>query len=503
MFSQSNTDVLHSISDSYHSHEKAINNAKLIRENGFPVGVPDDWLDMLDPPQAMAVAELIQDGILGVCLFDEQGSGKTAMSIAAFDILKRNSSIDAMIVVCPKSMAYEWPKDIEKFTNDKYDVVIADGDMNNRHNASLTKFDVLIVGYEALSSIMQVLISKASTRKYLLVADESFFIKNEDAVRSQNIMKLRYACNRCYVLCGTPAPNSPYDLINQVNLADTGYAFSGFKKTNDVVHDSDKISRILEDKSFYIRRLKTEILDEVPDKKFHVYSVPMTGRQRSMYEQARENLELELVNLGNQKFKRNIATYLQKRATLLQICSCPESIDPTYSEIPGKYIELDKILTTLFETKRKVIIWSFFTKSIDALIGRYAPYHPLRIDGSVSSVDRRTAVNSFQNDPSKLLLIANPAAAGAGITLHASYDAIYFSYSNKAADYLQSLDRIHRRGQVSDHVNYYLLVCDGTIEENEIKRLRSKEVSQSQILGDYMPWPTSFDEALAELQGHA
>jgi SNF2 family DNA or RNA helicase len=98
-----------------------------------------------------------------------------------------------------------------------------------------------------------------------------------------------------------------------------------------------------------------------------------------------------------------------------------------------------------------------------------------------------------------MLFVGNPAAAGAGITLHASYDAVYISYSNQAAHYLQSLDRIHRRGQVSEEVNYYLLVCEGTIEESEVKRLRGKEIKQHELLGDVVKWPTSLDEALSEL----
>jgi SNF2 family DNA or RNA helicase len=98
-------------------------------------------------------------------------------------------------------------------------------------------------------------------------------------------------------------------------------------------------------------------------------------------------------------------------------------------------------------------------------------------------------------------LIANPGAAGAGITLHASYDAIYFSYTNQAAHYLQSLDRIHRRGQKSKTVNYYLFVCNNTIEENEVFRLRARELQQHELLGDTIVWPSSLDEALSELSG--
>jgi len=280
--------------------------------SGVPEWFSNKWFEQRDPPQAMAVSELILDDALGVCLFDEQGSGKTVMSIAAFDILKKRGSVDAMIVVCPKSMANEWPKDVERFTGDDYKVTVADGGRDVRRESVLSNFDVLIVGYEGLSSILQNLISKADIKKYLLVADESFFVKNESAARSQTITKLRQYCRKCFVLCGTPAPNSPYDLVNQMNLADLGYAFGNFSKSRSIEDDTALISNILESKASYIRRLKTEILNNVPDKKFHVIRVPMLGRQATMYEKARSSLEIELTSLGNEKFKRNIASYLQK-----------------------------------------------------------------------------------------------------------------------------------------------------------------------------------------------
>jgi SNF2 family DNA or RNA helicase len=163
---------------------------------------------------------------------------------------------------------------------------------------------------------------------------------------------------------------------------------------------------------------------------------------------------------------------------------------------------LDDLLADLIGQGRKVILWSFYRNSLDEIAKRYATYNPVRIDGTVDTAVRRDAVTSFQEDPSRMLFIGNPAAAGAGVTLHAAYDAVYVSYSNQAAHYLQSLDRIHRRGQTAKEVNYYLLVCEGTIEETEVVRLRGKELQQHSLLGDHVPWPSSLDEALEELEGH-
>jgi SNF2 family DNA or RNA helicase len=121
--------------------------------------------------------------------------------------------------------------------------------------------------------------------------------------------------------------------------------------------------------------------------------------------------------------------------------------------------------------KEKVVLWSFYTASIEAAVARFARFNPVRYDGTVSDIAvRREGVRRFQEDDETILFIANPAAAGAGITLHRARLAVYESMSNQAAHYLQSLDRIHRRGQTRD-VEYIVLLCDQTIELAEYARL--------------------------------
>lgn len=501
---EANREEVKAVLDDFERHRLAREQAMRIVESESSGELPERWSEILDPAQASAVAAMTMPGMLGLCLFDEQGTGKTVMSIASFDTLKDADAIDAMIVVCPKSMVGEWPKDIAKFTQDKYKVVIAEGDKRKKYEAGLKDFDVLVTNYEGVDAMLTFLVASSQKTRYLLVVDESYYLKNSESVRSENVGRLRAGCRRCFVLCGTPAPNSAHDLINQFNLADLGYTFGGFSRSRNPADDWVKISELVDMRGLFIRRLKSEVLDHVPEKNFHVIRVELKGRQALMYEKARSELELELRTLNNETFKRRLATYFQRRAALLQICCCPGALDPTFSETPAKCEDLDRLLERLISQGRKVILWSFFKQSLGEMMERYARYNPVRVDGSVtSSSARRAAVKAFQEDPKTMLFIGNPAAAGAGITLHASYDAIYVSYSNQAAHYLQSLDRIHRRGQVSDQVNYYLLVCKDSVEETEIVRLRGKEVRQHDLLCDHIPWPTSLDDALRELSGHA
>lgn len=501
-WSEENHGKIKAILDRFNNHIEARTQALEILDQEAPPFLSINWNNTLDSAQVTAVAAMTTPNLLGLCLFDEQGSGKTVMTISAFDILKQRDEIDAMIVVCPKSMINEWPKDIQRFLGTEYRIEVAEGNQREKYEISLRKFDILVTNYEGIDVMLVSLLATASTYRYLLVVDESYYLKNSEAIRSEKISKLRANCYRCFVLCGTPAPNSAYDLVNQFDLADLGYTFAGFEKSSNPVDDWDKIASLIDTRGMFIRRLKSEVLEHVPEKNFHIIQVELTGKQAQMYELARSELELELRNFSNEKFKRNLASYFQRRSTLLQICSCPSAIDPTMSEPSAKYLVLDNLLSELISQGRKVILWSFYKKSLDELHQRYSQYSPVKVDGSIHSSVRKNAVRLFQEDPNVMLFIGNPAAAGAGITLHAAYDAVYISYSNQAAHYLQSLDRIHRRGQVSEHVNYYLLVCEGTIEETEVIRLREKEVRQHNLLGDHLIWPTSLDDALQELKGH-
>jgi len=123
----------------------------------------------------------------------------------------------------------------------------------------------------------------------------------------------------------------------------------------------------------------------------------------------------------------------------------------------------------------------------------------VRIDGTVSDVEARMdAIRRFQADPGVRLFVGNAGAAGAGITLTAAHHAIYESFSNQAVHYMQSVDRIHRRGQQHD-VTYHVLLAHDTIEEREFDRLLQKEHAGRQLLGDKYEEPMTRARFLEEL----
>lgn len=458
------------------------------------------WPGILDPAQAIAVTAMTTKGLLGLCLFDEQGIGKTVTTLAAFDILRERGETDCFIIVCPVTMMEGWKNEVEKFLPGKYLTKVVVGSSEEKRKVVLSSFDILICNFESVPPLLVILKGVIGARKATLAVDESFNVKNKDAFRSVAIRDLRDFCVKGFVMCGTPAPNSAIDVINQFDIADNGYTFAGFSVPKEEESRVEKINERLVERGAYVRRIKEKVLPLLPSKEFKIVPVHISGRQANLYEQARSKLELSIKNMDNATFRKSLASYFQQRSALLQICACPEAVDPTYSETSGKIIALDKIVEEIVERgNRKLIIWSFYKTSLREILNRYSKYSPVLLDGSSSAAERAESVKKFQSDPSVQICVANPAAAGAGITLHSASDAVYVSFSNQAAHFLQSIDRIHRRGQTASLVSYYLLVCLGSIEETEVKRLRQKELHQNELLGDETKWPNSLDEALAEL----
>lgn len=481
-------------------HRRAVDEANKEFKDLRTDRIPANWSDILDVAQQYAVNAIIHPNLRGACLFDEQGTGKTVMALSAFDILYSSKIVEQAIIVSPKSMLGGWDKDIRKFTGDKYSIGIVEGNTEHKRRVVEHKNTITIVNYEGIASVLVPLKASARQLRTMLIVDESYYAKNPATLRAELLSELRPHCLTCLVLCGTPAPRSPYDIISQVDLADNRFAFGTFSKSSSEDNDRERVAEILRTRALAIRRLKQDVIADVPEKNFQIIRVSLVGRQRYMYEKARDEFIVELRSLDNKTFKKHLATYFQKRTTLLEICAVPRMVDPLFAAESAKLQKLVELVNSLAIEHRKVLIWTCYRDSVSEIAEALSQYHPLIIDGSITSGNQRAeSVERFQSDPNALVMIANPAAAGAGITLHASYDAIYYSYTNQAAHYLQSLDRIHRRGQKAKTVNYYMMICDGTIEEHEVRRLRQREMSQHDLLGDVVEWPESLDKALAEL----
>jgi SNF2 family DNA or RNA helicase len=457
--------------------------------------------EILDLHQMRNVALMTVEGGWGACIFDEQGTGKTPTLIAAFDLLVERNEADTLVVVSPKSMVGEWAEEFRRFCGELYRVVALEGSRRQRATALAAGADVVILNYEAAITLAEDLRLLASRSRAVLAVDESFNVKNPDAARTAAISELREWCSRCFVLCGTPAPNAPRDLVSQVDLVDFGMTFDGLSLMDDPEQDREPIRVALESRGLFTRNLKHQVLPDLPNRLFAEVAVEFSPEQGRLYSRALDGLISDLEQADDVSFLRDQLSFAERRSTLLRLCSNPMGVFPKYAELPGKVVALDRLLERQAESNEKVVLWSFYRASLDYLAERYVDYGVARIDGSIQNVGaRREAVRSFQEDEETLIFLGNPAAAGAGLTLHRAALAIYESFSNQAAHFMQSLDRIHRRGQERD-VEYLILLCEGSLEKVEYERILRKVELQADVLGDPKPYRPTRQALLEELVG--
>lgn len=448
-------------------------------------------LKLLDDHQAVNVARMTLPDGWGACVFDEQGTGKTVSTVATYDTLAARGEAQRLLIVAPKSMVGEWGAEFAKFAGDLYQVATVQGTRAQKLAALRGREDVVVLNYETATSMLDELVLLARRSRTVLVVDESYNVKNPDAGRTVALAGLREWCTRAYVLCGTPAPNASHDVISQASLVDHGAAFAGLELDPDPDIARAQVQTVLDRDTVYTRNLKQTVLPDLPGRTFSEVMVDLAPGQRALYDDAAGHLVDDLKSVTDAQFARTRAAFVNRGSSLLRICSDPDPAPVAGQdggvdgEVPGKVAALDGILRRLVvEQGEKVVLWSYYRRTLDRLADRYAHLGLVRIDGSVTDNDeRRSAVRRFQDDPGTRVFLGNPAAAGAGVTLHAARYAVYESLGAQAAHHMQSLDRIHRRGQDRE-VHYITLLARDTVEEVHYRRLLTKAEAQAQLLGD-------------------
>lgn len=494
------------------AHLEAWDRASHRIDEGETTRIAEPWASKLDRAQAIAVDAMLEPGLLGFCLFDEQGTGKTYMGLGLMHFLVETGSISQAIVFCPASMLGEWESKVEKlpFLSSRIKgkgMVLHAGEhqLNVPSSARvvITNYRQAVPRQNQLCNWATRLNERREPSRTMLIMDESFIVKNEEAQASAAVMAIRRSCSYGLVLCGTPAPNRPGDIVHQINLSDLGAALGEYRSTEDQVEDLRRLSVLVDSRAAFLRRLKKDVLASLPAKVFKVKRLEMTKPHRALYNQGREAYRNELMQLGKTGVRSSYASVLSGRARLIQLCSYP-----SLQELPpadnAKFGALREVVSEVcLAGGRKLVIWTSYLESVTN-VAEFVRAMGLTVEvitGEVSPVDRTAIVARFQDEAEPRVIVCNPAAAGAGLTLTRASDAVYMSYPSQAAHFLQSLDRIHRRGQNASETNFYFLVFSNTIEDRELARLYRKEETQAELLGDLYQLPKTIEEFLEEIDG--
>ena len=428
-------------------------------------------------------------------LGDEMGLGKTLQAIVACSQLLDQGEIDEVLVVCPRSLKLNWFYEITRFTNYREEqITIVEGSpLKRQRQLSMPGRRWLIINYEGVRIEDQRLLAIYRQRAFAMVCDESHKIKNARAQQSKCCLAVGQLAQRRYLLSGTFVANRPEDVWHQVKFLDggelLGETFTSFKRRYCIEQEfkfgNRYVSKIVAYKNLddlrdristlMLRRTKRECLD-LPDKVIQTIPIEMTSKQKTFYNKICKGIITELgADLGSTKL--SLANVLSKMIYALQVASNPALVDPQKQverlskrfqessdqrlreqisfwqniqplgiEESAKVLALDDLLE-LYCEEQKVVLWSNFVGNIELLAERYQCYRPVVFYGKTKHTDRDQAVDCFNNEESCRLFIANPQAAGLGLTLISSSLSIFFDRNFSTVDYQQAVDRIHRIGQ--------------------------------------------------------
>ncbi len=436
----------------------------------------------------------------GGILADDMGLGKTLQIIALLLDARENGNDRPSLVVCPASLVLNWENEIRRFAP-ALTVLPVLGNAEERA-ALLRKtagYDVVITSYDLLRRDVEQYVSK--TFRYHIL-DEAQAIKNHNTQNARSVKAIRSA--QRFALTGTPIENRLSELWSIFDFLMPGflYSYSRFREKLEapIVRGGDPAALERLNKMtapFILRRLKREVLRELPPKIESVLTATMEDEQRQLYLANAAQARRELAQDPDGRNRMNLLALLTR---LRQICCDPRLC---YEDYGGGSCKLDACMELLREaagTGHKVLLFSQFTSML-AILAKKLEEEGLSyylLQGSTSKESRAAMVESFNRDDTQVFLISLKAG-GAGLNLTgADLVILYDPWWNVSAQN-QAADRAHRIGQTRS-VQVIRLIARDTIEEKILLLQESKrELVDAVIREGNAPLSALSPEELLEL----
>ena len=422
----------------------------------------------------------------------EMGLGKTAVALSCLHL---HPEIRPIVVVCPSSLKLNWEREARLWMGDALPSIEI---LYSRNGKDLSKADMYIVNYDILQAWLPELLKIAPKA---IICDESTAIKERTAQRTKAVKELCKGVPHVLMLTGTPIVNRPAEAFNMLNIISParfpsffhyakefcnahrtrwGWDFSGASNL-DKLHE--KLQYVM------IRRLKSEVLQDLPEKRRAIVPLEITNRKE--YQRAEEDFVGWLRDKGD-KVRAESASRAEALASIEGLKQLT---------ISGKLDTCLDWIADFLEAGEKLIAFATHKRTIDAVMQRFGDL-TVKIDGSVTDEDRQLVVDRFQTDASVRLFVGNIQAAGVGITLTAASNVAFLELGWSPGLHEQAEDRAHRIGQ-RDSVTIWYLIAQGTIEERICKLLDSKRKVLARVLdgGEVEDGGGIFETLLEEIKG--
>jgi superfamily II DNA or RNA helicase len=462
-------------------------------EELFPEGAADaEFAKLLKVPLYPYQAEgaLFAVRVGRALIGDDMGLGKTIQAIAATEILARHFGVSKVLVICPTSLKYQWQSEIARFSGRQGEnaVRVINGGRAQRQIDYGSDDFCKITNYEKLKPDLDLI---AAWAPELVIVDEAQRVKNWNTIAARALKRID--SSYAIVLTGTPLENKLEELISIVQFVDQHRLGPTWKLLHEhQVKDEggrvtgytrlDKIGQTLA--PIMIRRRKSEVLKQLPDRLDQNLLVPMTEMQM-LYHQENADVAAKIVQRWRRtqflsdKDQRRLTCALQN---MRMSCNSTYLLDQE-TDHGVKADELAALFDDLFaEPKAKAVVFSQWTRTHDIVIRRleargfgYVCFH-----GGVPSDKRPALVERFRNDPACRVFLSTDAGS-TGLNLQNASMLVNMDLPWNPAVLEQRIARIHRIGQ-GQPVRVINFVAKGTIEEGMLSVLAFKRSLSAGIL---------------------
>jgi len=410
--------------------------------------------------------KLLEKYRLNGILADDMGLGKTLQAISVLTDLSPDSK---SLIICPKTLLFNWGAEIEKFNpNLKY--MIYEGPKDFRTSVLKTvPVQIILCSY----SLIQNDLDEFSKIGFdYIILDEAQHIKNHRTLRAKAIKVLR--ARHKLAMTGTPLENSITELWSIFDFLMPGY-LPHLKRFIEMSNDAHSIQQYIS--PFILRRKKQEVLIELPDKQEQTVYCQMTEEQEKYYISVLNSMKNEKTSALKDittaedapiiPSTSNFITLLAALTRLRQICDHPGLIDEKLlreADMSGKLETLKELLTDALQSGRKILIFSQYInmlKVIERTIKKYNVQYEY-MDGSTK--DRKKCINHFNENEKVRIFLISLKTGGESINLTAADTVILVDPWWNPMISNQAIDRVYRMGQTKK-VFVYKLITKGSVEE--------------------------------------
>ena len=421
----------------------------------------------------------------GGILADDMGLGKTLQAIAFLLSLKEEGREGASLVVTPASLVYNWGEEFARFAPGLRVCLIAGSQEERRQRIHDYKnWDVLVTSYDLLKrdGAEYEGISFASQ-----ILDEAQYIKNHATAAAKAVKIIRSRVR--FALTGTPIENRLSELWSIFDYLMPGYlyAYEAFKKSLEtpIVKNQDEAAsaRLRQMVSpFILRRLKEDVLTDLPDKLEEVRFARLSGEQQRLYDGQVVHMRQMLAEGNEEEFQKNKIRILAELTKIRQICCDPSLCFEEYEGGSAKREVCLELIKSAMEGEHKVLLFSQFVSMLELLAedlrAQKIPF--FTITGSTPKEERLALVKQFNQDSTPVFLISLKAG-GTGLNLTGADVVIHYDPWWNLAVQNQATDRAHRIGQTRV-VTVYKIIARHSIEEKILHMQETKRDLADQIL---------------------